>query len=102
MCKKIIIIVLVIIIICTGIYFAVKNDQYHSNIIYYDNKIDSLNCKIDSLKLDRDRLIQKLDSSKSNVEIIEHWYEKEYNTILTQPVDSDCMFFSKYLSSYIE
>ena len=64
--------------------------------------IDSLNCKIDSLSLEREELISKIDSSKDKVEVIEHWYEKEYNTVLTQPTDSDCVFFSKYLSSHFK
>ena len=103
MSKKIITI-LVILAICIGIYFYFSEDKINNSSNYEEliSTIDSLNCKIDSLSLEREELILKIDSSKSKVEVIEHWYEKEYNTVLTQPTDSDCVFFSKYLSSHFK
>ena len=104
MSKKIIFSILVIFIICIGIYFYNSKNQINNSINHKEllHTIDSLNYKIDSLSLEREELISKIDSSKDKVEVIEHWYEKEYNTVLTQPIDSDCVFFSKYLSSHFK
>ena len=99
-----IITILVILAICIGIYFYFLENKISTSSDYNEliSVIDSLNCKIDSLSLEREELISKIDSSKDKVEVIEHWYEKEYNTVLTQPIDSDCVFFSKYLSSHFK
>lgn len=99
-----IITILVILAICIGIYFYFLENKISTSSDYDEliSVIDSLNCKIDSLSLEREELISKIDSSKDKVEVIEHWYEKEYNTVLTQPIDSDCVFFSKYLSSHFK
>ena len=61
-------------------------------------KVDSLNIEIDKLKVERDSLLTSIDSSEAKVIVIEKWYEKEYNTIVNQPTDSNCLFFSNYLS----
>ena len=99
-----IITILVILAICIGIYFYFLENKISTSSDYNEliSVIDSLNCKIDSLSLEREELISKIDSSKDKVEVIEHWYEKQYNTVLTQPIDSDCVFFSKYLSSHFK
>lgn len=99
-----IITILVILAICVGIYFYFSENNINNSSNYEKliSVIDSLNCKIDSLSLEREELISKIDSSKDKVEVIEHWYEKEYNTVLIQPTDSDCVFFSKYLSSHFK
>lgn len=104
MSKKIVFSILVIFIICIGIYFYNSKNQINNSINHKEllHTIDSLNYKIDSLSLHRETLILKIDSSKNNIKVIEHWYEKEHNTILIQPTDSDCMFFSKYLSTYFK
>lgn len=104
MSKKIVFSILVIFIICIGIYFYNSKNQANNSINHKEllHTIDSLNYKIDSLSLYRETLILKIDSSKNNIKVIEHWYEKEHNTILIQPTDSDCMFFSKYLSTYFK
>ena len=104
MSKKVIFSILAILIICIGIYFYNSKDKINNPINHKEllHTIDSLNYKIDSLSLHRETLILKIDSSKNNIKVIEHWYEKEYNTILVQPTDSDCVFFSEYLSTYFK
>lgn len=69
-------------------------------IIDNTDKVDSLNIIIDSLELSNTTIKNSIDSSKVVIQIIEKWYEKDYNTILTQPTDNDCMFFSNYISGY--
>lgn len=96
MLKKIIGVV-VILLLLVYIYFANSKPVNHD----YDNMfdtIDSLNVIIDSLIKERKELKYKIDSSENNIKIIEKWYEKEHNTVLNQSVDSDCVFFSNYLS----
>ena len=61
-------------------------------------EIDMLNHKVDSLENIKSNLTSLLDSSINNVQVIEKWYEKEYNDIMYQSSDSDCLFFSEYLS----
>ena len=72
----------------------IENDPYDD----MTHKVDSLNVKIDSLKLQRDTILSNIDSSKQNIGLIELQYEKDFNTIINQPVDSDSKFFTDYLS----
>ena len=44
------------------------------------HKVDSLNVKIDSLKLQRDTIFSNIDSSKQKIGLIELQYEKDFNT----------------------
>lgn len=90
---------IIVIIICAVILYKVLDKP--AKIIRDESlkiKVDSLNTEIKTLKEERDILRQSIDSSEAQVILIEKWYEKEYNTIITQPVDSDFLFFSKYLS----
>ena len=94
-----VIIDIIVIIICAVILYKVLDKP--AKIIRDESlkiKVDSLNTEIKLLKEERDSLKQSIDSSEAQVVLIEKWYEKEYNTIITQPVDSDCLFFSNYLS----
>ena len=52
-----------------------------------------------------DTIIQKQNIIKDSIKVINKTiektnikYEKDYNVILTQPVDSDCKLFVEYLS----
>lgn len=60
--------------------------------------VDSLNVELDYLRMEKAELLEKIDTSKVKIKVIEKWYEKKRDIILTQPTDSDCMFFSNYLS----
>lgn len=60
--------------------------------------IDSLNNELNILKSERDSLYNRIDSSKVKVTTINNWYEKELINITNQPIASDVVFFSEYLS----
>lgn len=92
-----VIIYVVIFIVVIFIYYGIQNERkYIENI--HNETIDSLNNIIDSINIENDVLKQQIDSSNNNIQVIEKWYEKEYDTILTQSTDSDCLFFREYLS----
>lgn len=99
--NKLILLSVCIILIITGFFFWRKCSTYKIENDPYDDmihKVDSLNVKIDSLKLQRDTILSNIDSSKQNIGLIELQYEKDFNTIINQPVDSDSKFFTDYLS----
>lgn len=61
-------------------------------------KVDSLSVKIDSIKRANDSIKVIIDTTEIE---IQHTYEKYIeirNRISMQSVDSDCVFFSDYLS----
>lgn len=60
--------------------------------------IDSLNNELEVIKQERDALYELVDSSQAKVEVIENWYEKELVNITNQPIASDVVFFTEYLS----
>lgn len=61
-------------------------------------RIDSLNNEISWLKSEKDSLRKVIDSSKVRVDVIEHWYEKEFTDITNQSIANDVVFFTEYLS----
>lgn len=91
-------VLIIVIIVLIGLYFK---KPYKTEIIV-DSKVDSLELVIDSLEQENLNLLHKIDSSQNNIKVIEHWYEKEYNIVLTQSTDSDCLFFRDYLSNDTE
>ena len=70
------------------------SDNYQELI----HDLDSLSSKLDSVLLERDSLIQVIDTSKANVEYIDKWYEKALIDITNQSVASDVQFFTNYIS----
>lgn len=101
--KKIIIIVsFILIILSISLYFIFKPEKKEIKIDdkyeMLQHKIDSLENIKDSLNTQKELLLGQIDSSENKVIVIEHWYEKEHNNILTQPSDSDYVFFKDYLS----
>lgn len=60
--------------------------------------LDSLSSKLDSVLLERDSLVQVIDSSKANVEYINKWYEKTLIDVTNQSIASDVLFFTEYIS----
>lgn len=75
-------------------------------IIYYNQnnkashimETDSLKIKCDSLKKERNTLKDSITKIDTTIIQINKSYEKVYNTILSQSTDSDCVFFSDYIS----
>ena len=61
-------------------------------------KIDSLNVKVDSIKRANDSIKIIIDTTEVEIEHVYEKYIQVHNHIVTQSVDSDCVFFSRYLS----
>lgn len=60
--------------------------------------MDSLSNCINSLSKEKDSLQLFIDTTKSRIDTVEYWYEKELIDIVNQPIRSDVEFFTKYLS----
>lgn len=56
----------------------------------------------DSIKVEIITIKDTIKLMDTILRIINNDYEKEVNNILTQPTDSDCIFFSEYLSKNSE
>ena len=61
-------------------------------------KIDSLNVKISSIKRANDSIKIIIDTTEVEIQHVYEKYIQVYDRIVTQSVDSDCVFFSRYLS----
>ena len=64
--------------------------------------IDSLSSKIDSIKVENITLIQRNDSIQVKIVEVEKAYEKNTNIILANDVSEDYVFFTNYVSRYID
>jgi peptidoglycan hydrolase CwlO-like protein len=62
-------------------------------------QLDSINNKIDSIKSINTHISDTINNYETKIYNANKEYEKNYSNILTQPVDSDCIFFADYLSS---
>lgn len=102
MFRRIIIIFVILSAIIYIVYLGKRESIVNTNYEELVNTIDSLSICIDSLQTINDSLYNNINKSEEDIKIIEHWYEKEYSIILTQPTDSDCLFFSNYLSKYFK
>ena len=61
-------------------------------------KIDSLTVKVDSIKRANDSIKVIIDTTEVEIEHVYEKYVQIRDNIVTQSVDSDCVFFSNYLS----
>ena len=61
-------------------------------------KIDSLTVKVDSIKRANDSIKVIIDTTEVEIEHVYEKYIQIRDRIVTQSVDSDCVFFSNYLS----
>ncbi len=102
--KRIIKICLIVIMLAFIVYDAIKlfQDNKTKEISYDENillkeTIDSLNNVCDSLNVIKSQLLDSLNKSDTQIVVITKQYEKDFNTIITQSVDSDCLFFANYL-----
>lgn len=97
--KRISIVVILLAIVLIGnFFFKDRNTSVNPDYQNLTNKIDSLNVELNLLKLQRDSLLNVIDSSKVKVEVIENWYEKELVDITNQSIAADVEFFSNYIS----
>lgn len=93
-----IVVILLAIILIGSFFFKDGNTSVNPDYQNLTNKIDSLNVELNLLELQRDSLLNVIDSSKVKVEVIENWYEKELVDITNQPIAADVEFFSNYIS----
>ena len=61
-------------------------------------KIDSLYTKVDSIRRANDSIKVIIDTTEVEIEHVYEKYIQTYDRIVIQSVDSDCIFFSNYLS----
>lgn len=87
-------IVIGLVILLVGQKITEPTNDYQELI----HSLDSLNSKLDSLQIEKDSLVQVIDSSKASVEYINKWYEKTLIDITNQSIASDVVFFTEYIS----
>lgn len=92
----ILIITLIGLIIC--LYYWAVNFSYEPEDSQILRKIDSLTVKIDSIKRANDSIKVIIDTTEIEIEHVYEQYIQIHDHIVTQSVDSDCVFFSNYLS----
>lgn len=71
-------------------------------IIFHFSKSINVNNDTDSIKNINDSLWIKIDSINNNIDNIQSKYEKDYNNIINQPLDSDILLFRRYLSEEVK
>jgi len=62
-------------------------------------KMELLNNKVDSIKRANDSIKVIIDTTEIKIEHVYEKYIQVREHIITQSVDSDCVFFSNYLSN---
>lgn len=61
-------------------------------------KIENLTTKVDSIRRSNDSIKIIIDTTEVEIEHVYEKYIQVHDRIVTQSVDSDCVFFSRYLS----
>jgi hypothetical protein len=61
-------------------------------------KIDSLTTKVDSIHRANDSIKIIIDTTEVQINHVYEEYIQIHDRIITQSTDSDCLFFSRYLS----
>lgn len=61
-------------------------------------KIENLTIKVDSIRRSNDSIKIIIDTTEVEIEHVYEKYIQVHDRIVTQSVDSDCVFFSRYLS----
>lgn len=79
-------------------FYVPKGVQPNKDYEELIENIDSLSSHIELLNKEKDSLRMIIDTTKSKIDTINYWYEKELIDIVNQPIRDDVEFFSKYLS----
>ena len=93
--ESILLILIILIFSCICIYNKTVKSLPDTEQI-----IDSLSNKIDSIKVENITLIQKNDSIRIKIVEVERNHEENTNTILTNNVSDDYLFFTDYIARY--
>ena len=106
MSKKVAYIIIALLVITNVVaiylyYYSISREE----AIQYQEKIDSLYYSNDSLEIINQLLINKIDSLSREIGTvdsviveIDHWYEKNLDSISSLPDDGQLQFFTDYLS----
>lgn len=79
-------IIILLCLICVILFYRCK----------HTSKIDIT--EVDSIRMENDTIIFKIDSINKALTNINVTYEEDKSVIINQPLDSDILFFSRYLS----
>jgi hypothetical protein len=87
------------IIVFGCLYYWVINFSYvQSDEDRLLEEINHLTVKVDSIRGANDSIKIIIDTTEVKIEHVYEKYIQVYDRIITQSVDSDCVFFSRYLS----
>ena len=64
------------------------------HLAYTKRKVEP---RTDTLYITRDMLIEKIDTIRDSIIRIDEKFRADYDVIISQPVDSDYLFFTRYL-----
>ena len=79
-------------------FYVPKGVQPNKDYEELIQNIDSLSSCIETINKEKDSLRMVIDTTKSKIDTINYWYEKELINITNQPIRDDVKFFSEYLS----
>lgn len=106
MSKKVTCIIIALLVITNVVaIYCYYNSVSKEEAVHYQEKIDSLYISNDSLEMINQILLKRIDSLTREIGTvdsviveIDHWYEKNLDSISSLPDDGQLKFFTDYLS----
>ena len=86
-------------IACSYYWVVVYSPKVHTQEDVILEKMELLNNKVDSIKRANDSIKVIIDTTEIEIEHVYEKYIQVREHIINQSVDSDCVFFSNYLSN---
>lgn len=86
----------IIIVGCLYIWISNFSPPVQDNGL--EEKLTNLSYKLDSIRRANDSIKVIIDTTEVEIEHVYEKYIQTYDRIVVQSVDSDCIFFSNYLS----
>lgn len=84
---------------CAYYWVVVYSPKVHTQEDEILEKMELLNNKVDSIKRANDSIKVIIDTTEIEIEHVYEKYIQVREHIVNQSVDSDCVFFSNYLSN---
>lgn len=98
---KLTILLVIVGLSCFGLGYKIGSKQAKSvSPINIQNELESLEHRLDTLKVVNNTLIQKNDSIQVKIVKIKEEHEKTADIILSNDVESDYIFFTDYINSF--
>ena len=94
---EIILIISIIINFILGIIVLNRPKRVEPNVDIYTKKIDSLKSELSALQHTRDSVRSSIDTITIKIKDNEKSYEETYDIILSNSVNDDYLFFTRYL-----